>query len=595
MRSERHTKEGGASAAETRLEGLAVSPGIAIGPAYIVEAGAVPVPEYSILAAETTAEQERLHTAMAASVKQIDKLKVKAQGLPDAAAEELTLLLDAHRSILSGSRLIRGAERRIAVDKVNAALAVQQEINEITRQFTAMDDAYLAGRAQDVREVGARLIRNLTEEKFRAFSDVTPGSIILAEDITPADTALMDPERIAGFATVLGGPQGHTAIMARSLGLPAVLGVPGLLPVLEPGQTVIVDGLEGTVVVAPDKATLTKYRARQASHADDRKRLAKLTNVAPRTRDGALIGLHVNLESPREVEAARQLGADSVGLLRTEFLFMNRADLPSEDEQFEALAQVVAGMDGQPVTIRTLDVGGDKLASALGRYFTEAPNPALGLRAIRLSLRDKPLLNTQLAAILRAAALGPVRVLLPMITGAGQIRAVRKAMGVVARRLRNKGVTIPDALPPIGAMIEIPAAALHAPALADCADFFALGTNDLVMYTLAIDRGDDQVAPMYDPLHPAVLKLVAHSVDAAEQAGIPISVCGEIAGDPRFTALLLGLGVRDLSMSPGSLLSIKQRLMGLDLATAADRAKLVLAQHDPGRIAALVDDFNEIA
>lgn len=595
MRSERHGNEGRASVAETRLEGLAVSPGIAIGPAHIVEAGAVPVPEYSILASESVAEQQRLQTAMAASVKQIDKLKAKAQRLPDAAAEELTLLLDAHRSILSGSRLIRGAERRIAVDKVNAALAVQQEINEIARQFTAMDDAYLAGRAQDVREVGARLIRNLTEEKFRAFSDVTPGSIILAEDITPADTALMDPERIAGFATVLGGPQGHTAIMARSLGLPAVLGVPGLLPVLEPGQTVIVDGLEGTVVVAPDKATLTKYRARRASHADDRKRLAKLTNVAPRTRDGTLIGLHVNLESPREVTAARALGADSVGLLRTEFLFMNRTDLPSEDEQFEALAQVVAGMDGQPVTIRTLDVGGDKLASALGRYFTEAPNPALGLRAIRLSLRDKTLLNTQLAAILRAAALGPARVLLPMITGTGQIRAVRKAMGVVARRLRRKGVTVPDDLPPIGAMIEIPAAALNAPALADCADFFALGTNDLVMYTLAIDRGDDQVAPMYDPLHPAVLKLVAHSVDAAEQAGIPISACGEIAGDPRFTALLLGLGVRDLSMSPGSLLSIKQRLMGLDLATAAERAKVVLAQHDPGRIAALVDDFNEIA
>lgn len=595
MKSERRTVRPATQANERRLEGLGVSPGIAIGPAYIVEAGAVPVPEYSILTAETASEQQRLQTAMALSVKQIDKLKAKAERLPESAAEELGLLLDAHRSILSGSRLIRGAERRIVVDRANAALAVHQEINDITRQFAAMNDSYLAGRAQDVREVGARLIRNLTEEKFRAFSDITPGSVILAEEITPADTALMDPERVAGFATVLGGAQGHTAIMARSLGLPAVLGVPGLLPKLEPGQTVIVDGLDGRIIIDPDDTTLLEFRARQVSLDADRERLGVLVNVPPTTRDGEMVGLHVNLELPREVETARRLGADSVGLLRTEFLFMNRSDLPGEDEQYEALAQVVTGMGGKPVTVRTLDIGGDKLASALGRYFSEAANPALGLRAIRLSLRDKSLLNTQLAAILRAAAHGPVRILLPMITGAGQVRAVRKAMKVVARRLERKGVRIGDELPPIGAMIEIPGAALNAAALADCADFFALGTNDLVMYTLAIDRGDDQVAPLYDPLHPAVLKLISLTIDAANQADIPVSLCGEIAGDPRFTALLLGLGVRDLSMSPGSMLSVKQRLMTLDTEAAVARAKIIMAQHDPGRIAALVDDFNETA
>ncbi|MEM7445221.1 MAG: phosphoenolpyruvate-utilizing N-terminal domain-containing protein, partial [Pseudomonadota bacterium] len=352
MKNERHGARTSAPDNEQRLDGLGVSPGIAIGPAHIVEAGAVPVPEYCILAAEAEAEQTRLQTAMAMSVKQIDKLKAKAAKLPEAAAEELTLLLDAHRSILSGSRLIRGAERRIAVDRTNAALAVQQEINDITRQFAAMNDAYLAGRAQDVREVGTRLIRNLTEEKFRAFSDVTPGSIILAEEITPADTALMDPERIAGFGTVLGGAQGHTAIMARSLGLPAVLGVPGLLPLLEPGQTVIVDGLNGQIIIDPDKATLTEFRARKKSLDADRKRLGALVDLTPSTRDGELVGLHVNLELPREVETARRLGADSVGLLRTEFMFMNRSDLPSEDEQYESLAHVVSGMDGKPVTIR---------------------------------------------------------------------------------------------------------------------------------------------------------------------------------------------------------------------------------------------------
>lgn len=595
MKSESQIALNPGTDAEQRMEGLGVSPGIAIGPVHIVESGAVPVPEYSILKTEIAAEQQRLHAAMAASVRQIDKLKAKAQRLPGTTGEELTLLLDAHRSILSGSRLIRGAERRIAEDRANAALAVQHEINDITRQFAAMDDAYLAGRAQDVREVGARLIRNLTEEKFRAFSDITPGSVILAEEITPADTALMDPERIAGFATVLGGAQNHAAIMARSLGLPAVLGVPGLLPMLRPGQTVIVDGLGGRVIIDPNAATLIEYRARRASLAADRRRLGRLVDVAPKTQDGTLIGLHVNLELPREVETAHRLGADSVGLLRTEFLFMNRTDLPSEEEQYDALAEVVTGMNGKTVTVRTLDIGGDKLASALGHHFSEAANPALGLRAIRLSLRDKSLLNAQLAAILRAAALGPVRVLLPMITSVGEIRAVRKAMRVVARRLQQKGVPIADTLPPVGAMIEIPGAALNAAALADCSDFFALGTNDLVMYTLAIDRGDDQVAPLYDPLHPAVLKLIALTVDAARQAGIPISLCGEIAGDPRYTALLLGLGVRDLSMSPGSLMGVKQRLMSLDLAAAIERAKIVLAQHDPGRIATLVDDFNDTA
>jgi len=307
------------------------------------------------------------------------------------------------------------------------------------------------------------------------------------------------------------------------------------------------------------------------------------------------VTLQANLELPREVGQAVAAGAEGVGLLRTEFLFMNRDDLPSEDEQYGALMEILGAMPGRPVTIRTLDIGGEKLTSSLGDHLTAGLNPALGLRAIRLSLKEQSLLEAQLAAILRAAAHGPVRILLPMISSVAEVVEVRRILKTVARRLKRRGLRLPDPLPPLGVMIEVPGAALAADALARVADFFSIGSNDLTMYTLAIDRAEERVAHLYNPLHPAVLRLIQFAIEAALRARLPVAVCGEIAGDPRFAPLLLGLGVRELSMAANALPRVKSRILGLDMQAATQRARMIMEQFDPGRISMLLDDFNEVS
>jgi len=348
------------------------------------------------------------------------------------------------------------------------------------------------------------------------------------------------------------------------------------------------------VVVSPTGRRLHEYHLRQKAWARETRALSRLSDVAAETRDGERITLQANLELPRELAQALTIGAEGIGLLRTEFLFMNREDLPDEDEQYAALREIVEGMAGRPVTIRTLDVGGEKLTSSLGGSLGESANPALGVRAIRLSLREPKLLETQLAATLRAGTHGPVRILLPMISAVSEVHEVRKVLDRVVRRLKRRGVKLPDPMPPLGVMIEVPGAALAADALAQIADFFALGTNDLTMYTLAIDRGEERVAHLYNPLHPAVLRLIQFSVQAALRARIPVSVCGEMAGDPRYTALLIGLGVRDLSMTVTALPRVKSRILGLDLQGATSRASVIMDQFDTGRITALLDDFNAL-
>jgi phosphoenolpyruvate-protein phosphotransferase (PTS system enzyme I) len=589
--------EGDEGLAEERsFHGLAVSPGIAIGPAHVSDHFDQAVPEYEIGPEQVDDERARFAEALAVSVKQLRKLKTKAQNLPDAAAEEMGYLLDAHLSMLSNSRLVRGVEKRIASDRHNAEWAVQAEIAGIGESFSAMRDAYLAARFDDIRIVGMRLIRNLTKKPFEALSRLPDGTVILAEELTPADTALMDPRRVAGFATVLGGAESHTSIMARALGLPAVVGVAGLLTPAGRRESVIVDGSAGIVVVNPGAATIARYRERQEALRRERRQLDKLRRLPAVTRDGVEIALQANLELPRELDQATAAGATGLGLVRSEFLYMNRDTVPGEDEQFAAFRDLVEGMGGRPVTVRTLDIGGDKVAEVLSGFTAGAgANPALGLRAIRLSLKERKLLDAQLAAMLRAAVHGPLRILLPMICNVGEVRRVREALVQVARRLRRRGVPIPDALPPLGVMIEIPGAALAADALAAEADFFALGTNDLIQYTLAIDRGDEQVAYLNDPLHPAVLRLIQFAIEAAHRARIPISVCGEMAGDPRFTALLVGLGLRELSMAPGSIPRVKQRIRSLDSVAASRRARAIMDQWDSGRITALLDDFNALA
>jgi phosphotransferase system enzyme I (PtsI) len=590
MKTDRSRRKG-----ERSFTGVVGAAGVAIGPAHVCEAGALQVPEYSIPRTRTDAEVERFRAALQRSQRQLTKLKTKSQVLRDAAAEEIGYLLDAHLLMLTGSRLVRGVEETIATKRINAEAAVLSVISEVARGFESLPDPYMAARADDVREVGARLIRNLTETPFQGFSHLQPGTIIIAEELSPADAALIDPDTVAAFATVLGGAEGHTAIMARSFGIPAVFGVTGLLGGVKSGETVIVDGTSGRIIVAPAVATLKEYEARQQALQRERRQLDRLINLPSETVDRTLISLQANLELPREVDSALAMGAEGIGLLRTEFMFMNRDAPPDEDEQYESLAALVAAMGGRPITVRTLDVGGEKLAYSLGKHISESVNPALGLRGIRLSLKQKILFEAQLSAILRAGAHGPLRILLPLIANTGEIRQVREILARVVRRLKKRKVAIADPLPPLGVMIEVPGAALAADALAAHADFFAIGTNDLTMYTLAMDRADEQVAHLYNPLHPGVLRLIQFAVQAGMRARIPVSVCGEMAGDSRYTALLLGLGVRDLSMASPCLARVKQRIRQIDVAAASMRAEIIMSQADAGRIAALLDDFNALA
>ena len=587
-------KAGSAAAKETVLEGLAVSPGIAVGAAHLRESGEIRVLEYQVPVKGVAAEKQRFEEAVAKAKRQLGKLQKKAERFHGTAAEELGFLLEAHHQMLGSSRLLSGVEQRIETTRQNAEAAVMAEIASIAAAFDQVDDPYLRSRAEEVREVGMRIIRTLSDQKLSDFSALPSDSIVIAETITPADTALMDPKEIAGFATVMGGAEGHTAIMARSLGLPAVLGVSGLMEAVRTGDTLIVDGSNGRIMVNPTARTLADYQDRRRALQREARALERLRDVPACTLDGEQISLEANLELPREVDQAVTVGAQGIGLLRTEFLFMNREDLPDEEEQYQVLRQIVEAMGGRSVTIRTLDVGGEKLTSALGETLGDAVNPALGLRAIRLSLTQRKLFEAQLAAILRAGAHGPVRILLPMITTVSEVREVRKTLNAVVRRLKRRRVKLADPLPPLGIMIEVPGAALAADSLARVSDFFAIGTNDLTMYTLAIDRAEERVAHLYNPLHPAVLRSIQFSIEAALRARIPISVCGEMAGDPRFTALFLGLGVRELSMTANALPRVKSRILSLDLQAAVRRASVIMDQFDSGRIAVLLDDFNSL-
>ncbi|MDP7381111.1 MAG: phosphoenolpyruvate--protein phosphotransferase [Alphaproteobacteria bacterium] len=587
------TKAGPPLTSQRFGHGIGVSAGIAIGAAHVVEPALGAVPEYRIASGQIDKELVRFRASAQAARAQIGKLRRKARDLPSEAGDDLLLLLDAHRGMIESERLIQGVENRIRERAINAEAAVQDWVHDLAATFAAMTDPYLAARAEDVHEVGRRILLQLTDRKHVAFTSVPPGCVVVAEELSPADTALMDPSVIAGFVTALGGADSHTAIMARSLGLPAVLGLVDMVPTIRSGDQIILDGEAGEVIVHPDAQTLADYRRRIEARQRLERQLRRLRGMPAITRDKIRVTLQANLDLPREVEVARRAGAEGVGLVRTEFLFMNRPDLPSEDEQYNALRRIVEASQGYPVTVRTIDVGGEKLATSLGDRIAAGANPALGLRAIRLALREPALLETQLAAILRAGAHGPVRILLPMISVASEIRAVRRIMAKVVRRLRRRQIAIGDPLPEVGVMIEVPGAALAADSLARESEFFAIGTNDLTMYTLAIDRGDEQVADLYDPLHPGVLRLIQLTVDAANRRGIDVSVCGEMAGNPRHATLLVGMGLRQLSMTPNSLPRVKQRIRQLDGAAAARRAQTILDQYDPERVSALLDEFIE--
>jgi phosphoenolpyruvate-protein phosphotransferase len=581
---------------ERRLIGIPVSAGIAIGPVFGSHEAPTAVARHKIQAADTQAEIARLDAAIAQSRKQLLKLRARLGNLPEDSQAEIAPLLDAYLQMIGPSRLVRGARRRIGETLVSAETAVMDETDAITSAIMAMPaDDDVAGRkrrADEVREVGRRLVRNLTHAPFRSFSGLPEGAVLVCESLRPADAALLDPSRLAGVATDEGGSDGHTAIMLRALGVPAVLGVAGLGQAARPGETVVIDGVAGTVVVNPTAETLAAARRAVTAFARVQQKLALLRRLPAVTTDREIVELQANLEIPAELPLIAQAGAAGIGLLRSEFLFMNRETLPNEDEQTETYRSVIEAMGGDPVTIRVLDWGGEKDIEALQSEGVVPEvtndNPALGLRGIRLLLRETDLFETQLAAILRAAHAGPTRVLLPMVTTVREVRQAREIYERVARRLRRRGERLPEVLPPLGIMIETPGAALSADALALEADFFAIGTNDLTMYTLAVDRGESDVASLYDPLHPAVLRLVQFATEAALRMRMPVSVCGEMAANPKLIPLLLGLGLRSFSMNASAVPRVKQAVRATSMSECVRFARKVMEQTDPAIIREMV-------
>jgi phosphotransferase system enzyme I (PtsI) len=580
---------------ERRLWGIPVCPGVAIGPIFLAEEPAPEIARARIQAADIEAECLRLDEAVARSRKQLHKLRARLALLPGATQDEIAPLLDAYLHMLGPSRLLRGARERVSERLVSAETAVTEEAQGLAAALAALpdEDGSAHRQADEVVEIARRLVRNLTRAPFRSFAAAPQGAVLAAESLRPADVALISPARIAGVVTEEGGPSGHAAILLRALDVPAVLGVPGLVQAVRAGDLAAVDGGQGLVVLRPAPAALAHARRTLLGYARDRQRLARLRRLPAETLDGTAVELHANLELPAELPMIARSGASGIGLVRTEFLFMNRETLPSEDEQTDIYRGIVEAMGGDPVTIRVLDWGGEKESDALAAagILPDSPdlNPALGLRGIRLLLRQEALFEVQLAAILRAAAAGPVRVLLPMVTNAAELRAARAIYRRVAARVQARGLG-PDRTPPLGTMIETPAAALAADSLAREAEFFALGTNDLAMYALAVDRAEAAVATLYDPLHPAVLRLVQFATEAALRRRIPVSVCGEMAADARLTPLLIGLGLRSFSMAASAIPLVKRAVRGTAAEDCIQLAWAVM-QADAERIPGLVEAF----
>lgn len=561
------------------LHGNGIGGGVVIGRARVIESGGRDVERRRIGPDEVGFETDRLDRA-------IEQVKAELQGLadhlPQGAPAEARALLEVHAMILDDPLLVTAARSAIAEQFWNAEWAIWTHAGQLAAQFAEFEDPYLRERGRDVDQVAERVLAALSGSRSR-HCGVACSGIIVAHDLSPADMLVM--REASGFVIEQGGSTSHTAILARSMNVPAVMGPLNACQVIQDDDWLILDGDSGVVIVAPDAAVLAEYRARQAAGALERERLQRLVAVAARTIDGRRISLQANIERPDEASEAVDAGAEGVGLFRSEFLFMNRATPPCEDEQFEAYRQVVAAMAGRPVTIRTIDIGADKAVEDVPP--NHAPNPALGRRAIRYALAAPEMFLTQIRAILRASALGPVRLLIPMIAHDHEITASLALIDRAREQLLDAGVSF-NASIPVGAMIEVPAAALCARHFARRLDFLSIGTNDLVQYTLAIDRADHEVAALYDPYHPAVLKLISATLRAARKVGKPVSVCGEMAGDPAATRLFLGMGLAEFSMHAASLLRVKREVLGADTSRLSPRVARLLACEDPVRSGAMI-------
>lgn len=570
--------------------GLPVSRGVAIGRAVLVASSRVDVAHYFIEPSRIEAEVERLRVARDAVVNELEVLK---RDLPADAPAELPALLDVHLMLLHDEALT-GATRQWVIDRhYNAEWALSAQLEVLARQFDEMEDEYLRERKADLEQVVERLLRALGRGSAVGFAPA-PGVgerdfggedplVLVANDIAPADMLQFKKSVFTGFVTDVGGRTSHTAIVARSLDIPAVVGAREASRIIRQDDWIIIDGDDGIVIVDPSPIVLEEYRFRQRQSELERERLSRLRHKPAVTLDGEPVELLANIELPGDASAALEAGAVGVGLFRSEFLFMNReGELPGEDEQYEAYREAVEAMQGLPVTIRTVDIGSDKPLDRMSvneLRHEHALNPALGLRAIRWSLSEPSMFRQQLRAILRASAHGKVQLLVPMLAHLSEIRLTFEAIARAQQQLTEAARPYGEVR--VGAMIEVPAAALMLPTFLKYFDFVSIGTNDLIQYTLAIDRADEAVAHLYDPWHPAVLQLVAHTIRTARAAGKGVSVCGEMAGDPAFTDLLLGMGLRSFSMHPSQISSIKQRVLRADTRRLALHIDDVLSSDDP--------------
>ncbi|MGB4468632.1 MAG: phosphoenolpyruvate--protein phosphotransferase [Azovibrio sp.] len=573
------------------LHGLGVSGGIAIGRALLMSHATLEVAHLTIAPRLVDKEIARFEQALEAVRAELASMKESAEHAP----AELAAFIDLHAMFLADPELVEVPKQIIRERRCNAEWALVQQMEHLAAQFEQFEDTYLKERKFDVVQVVERVVKELLGHPARAVMKKTKGVteenlIIVAHDLSPADVIAFKEHRFAAFVTDVGGATSHTAILARSMAIPAIVGLGNARAMIRDDELLIVDGIRGVLIANPDERVLEEYRLRKEQIELERSKLRRLKSAPSETLDGITVSLQANIELPSDTRDALESGADGVGLFRTEFLFLGRGDMPSEEEQFEAYKKVVKGMEGRPVTIRTFDLGGDK---AIDHQRTQT-NPALGRRAIRLSLAEPNMFHLQLRAILRASRYGKVKLLIPMLSHAHQIDATLAAVEQAKSSLRGEKILFDENIE-VGGMIEIPGAALAVSMFLRRLNFLSVGTNDLIQYTLAIDRTDEQVASLYDPLHPAVLMLVAHTISSAEKAGVPISVCGEMAGAPKFTRLLLGMGLRTFSMHPSQILEVKNRVLQADVNELAPLVRRILRLEETGKIREAVERLNALA
>jgi phosphotransferase system enzyme I (PtsI) len=570
------------------LHGVAVSRGIAIGKAHLLERDVIEVSEYAIEKRRLDAEVRRFEVAVTQAKQQLRAIR---EHIPRATSADIAAFIDTHLLMLEDSAITLEPVRLIRELGRNAEWALKIQRDALVQVFDEMDDAYLRTRKDDVDHVVNRIQRILLNQgplSHEVPDNRLSGYIVVADDLTPADTVLMQHHGVAAFATEFGGPTSHTAILARGLGIPSVAGLHQVRRYIKEDDLVIVDGSNGVVTVDPDADTISYYRDLQEKQTAYIATLDRLRGEAAVTADGIAINLQANIELPSDCNEVSRLGASGVGLYRTEFLYMNRESPPDEEEHFHAYRAVLDTLDGLPLTIRTLDLGADKQVDGGRRDGPVAANPALGLRAVRLCLHEPALFRPQLRAIIRASAFGPVRMMIPMVSNLQEVQQVYTMVREIRGEFDEKAIGY-DPEMPIGGMIEVPAAAICAEVFARHLDFLSLGTNDLIQYTVAIDRVNDEVSYLYDPLHPGVLRLIHMTLEAGRKTGTPVSMCGEMAGDVHMVRLLLGLGLRDFSVNIASLLEVKNIIRESHVGDLEPFAQELLTCATAGEVAALLE------